>query len=71
MLQSVSSPTYSYAAGQTVKTSKERAGQFLKHGIAEKVETATAKPTKETATKKTASKKTNAKKKGEDDADND
>ncbi|SKB05123.1 hypothetical protein [Sporosarcina newyorkensis] len=68
LLQSISSPTYSYAVGQVVETSKDRGNQFVKHGIAEVVETAKAKPVKETATKKSASKKA---KKGDDDADND
>lgn len=56
ILQSISSPTYSYAAGQVVKTSKERAAEFVEYGIAE--------PVVERATKKTATKK-----KGDADAD--
>ncbi|MEK4026301.1 hypothetical protein [Sporosarcina sp. FSL W7-1283] len=68
LLQSISSPTYSYAAGEVVETSKDRGDQFVKHKIAEVVETAKNKPVKETATKKSASKKA---KKGDDDADND
>lgn len=66
ILKSISSPHYSYAAGQIIETSKERAAQFVKHGIAEKVETATTKSVKETAAKKTATKKM---KKDDGDAD--
>lgn len=66
ILQSITSPSYSYAAGQVVETSKERGDQFVKHGIAEVIETTKAKPVKETAAKKAASKKS---KKDDDDAD--
>lgn len=58
ILQSISSPSYSYAAGQVIETSKERGEEFMKHGIGKEVETTKAKPVKETATKKTAAKKT-------------
>lgn len=55
ILQSISSPSFSYAAGQIVTVGKERATEFIKYDIAEPYETAT--------------KKTSTKKKGDTDAD--
>lgn len=83
ILKSISSQSYSYATGETVKLEKARADEFIKYGIARPVvetnvneakETAkeavteTEKETKTTA-KEAADKKKPAKKKGESDAD--
>lgn len=51
ILQSIASPGYSYAAGQVVDLTKERAAEFVKHGIAEKqaVKKTAVDPVEETA----------------------
>lgn len=57
ILQSVTSHSYSYAKGQIVEVSKERASDFIKHSIAE--------PVKAEAKKKATAKKSPAKKKAD------
>lgn len=50
ILRAIAAPAYSYAAGQEVEVSPERAEDFIRHGVAVPVglQTATAKPPAET-----------------------